>query len=596
MSTKSSGLLHFVRHLFRFAGLRAALVVVAMIAVALSEGLGLVLLIPLLALVGVGADEKGGALSRAITEFTAQLEFALTLELVVMLFIALVTVRQAMIYLSTRLVEETRISYVASLRKDLFDALGETDWQVLRGGEYAHHGQILLVDCWRVGDASLNLFRIISASFIILVNLGVAFAVAPTLAAIAVIGIGTMMIVFGGRTGAALARGGRITDANNEVYRVVDNFLDNLRVAKLSTTEPKMQKLFVNTLDDLSSELSDYFRSTVAARVALQLAAAIGLAGFVLVAANGFGVRGTELLIIIFITARLIPHFTALNQSIQHVAHNLPAFSNADSAISECRAHREKPAEDVALDLPRESIALENVTVYAPDDTDKSLLRNVDIDLRIGETVAIGGPSGAGKSTLADVISGLLRPDRGHILIDGQPLTDEQRLAWRRHVGYVPQSSILLRDSLRENLTWLMQDAPAPGALRRVLACTEIETLIAAMPDGIDTQVNQREGKLSGGERQRIALARELLRQPVLLILDEATSALDIDIERCVLENIRNDYPSLTILLVAHRPETLGLADRVVQLNDGKIIDNSGTCAGGAAHMNGSSFREQRHA
>ena len=220
MSTKSSGLLHFVRHLFRFAGLRAALVVVAMIAVALSEGLGLVLLIPLLALVGVGADEKGGALSRAITEFTAQLEFALTLELVVILFIALVTVRQAMIYLSTRLVEETRISYVASLRKDLFDALGETDWQVLRGGEYAHYGQILLVDCWRVGDASLNLFRIISASFIILVNLGVAFAVAPTLAAIVVFGIGTMMIVFGGRTGAALARGGRITDANNEVQTI----------------------------------------------------------------------------------------------------------------------------------------------------------------------------------------------------------------------------------------------------------------------------------------------------------------------------------------------------------------------------------------
>ena len=130
----------------------------------------------------------------------------------------------------------------------------------------------------------------------------------------------------------------------------------------------------------------------------------------------------------------------------------------------------------------------------------------------------------------------------------------------------------ILQDTIDHNLNWVLSQPAAEIELERALRCAEISDFVSELPDGLDTIVDRREGALSGGERQRLAIARELLRRPQLLILDEATNALDIDNESRVLDNLRRYYPSMTILVIAHRPTAIAKADRVVSMAAGKLI------------------------
>jgi ATP-binding cassette subfamily C protein len=210
--------------------------------------------------------------------------------------------------------------------------------------------------------------------------------------------------------------------------------------------------------------------------------------------------------------------------------------------------------------------------VTADDQAGKVLLDDVSLQFQAQEMVAIIGPSGAGKSTLADVLAGLLRPDSGSIVVDGRSLHDDQIPSWRLAVGYVPQSAALLHDTIARNLNWVLAK-PAPALeLERALRCAQILHLKSEFRDGLNTMVDRRDGALSGGERQRLAIARELLRQPKLLILDEATNSLDVEIESIILDNLRKYYPSMTVLLITHRSVALTKPDRVFEMAGGRIM------------------------
>src|SRR5208283_234533 len=144
------------------------------------------------------------------------------------------------------------------------------------------------------------------------------------------------------------------------------------------------------------------------------------------------------------------------------------------------------------------------------------------------ETTAILGPSGGGKSTFADLLIGLLTPDKGQILIDGKPLEGNMLHSWRRSVGYVPQESLLFHETLQDNMRWASPESSEED-IWEALELASAMDFVKAFPEGLETVVGDRGVRLSGGQRQRIALARALLRKPTLLLLDEATSNLDAE-------------------------------------------------------------------
>lgn len=200
-------------------------------------------------------------------------------------------------------------------------------------------------------------------------------------------------------------------------------------------------------------------------------------------------------------------------------------------------------------------------------------MEDVSFSLNVGKITALVGRSGAGKSTTADLLMGFLTPDSGEITIDGCPLTQENSRAWRKNIGYIPQSPLLLNDTVRENLKRFHPDATDQeliDALKKAVAWEFVQKL----PQGLDTLLGDRGVRLSGGEGQRIVLARVLLGHPRLIVLDEATSALDYESEgaiRDVLSSLRKDA---AILVIAHRLATVMIADEAVVLEQGKITES----------------------
>ena len=226
-----------------------------------------------------------------------------------------------------------------------------------------------------------------------------------------------------------------------------------------------------------------------------------------------------------------------------------------------------------AAPSPREgpaALELDRVT-FRYDDPSAPALSEVSTHLDAGSTVALVGPTGAGKSTLASLLVGLAQPSEGTIAFDGSDLRTLAPEALTRHAAIVFQSSFLFDASARENIT-LGGDFD-DGEVRAAARLAQADAFIDALPDGYETVLGERGTTLSGGQRQRIALARALVRRPRLLVLDDATSSVDPSVERAILQGLREaDLPS-TVVIVAYRQATIELADEVVFLDEGRVVD-----------------------
>jgi len=196
----------------------------------------------------------------------------------------------------------------------------------------------------------------------------------------------------------------------------------------------------------------------------------------------------------------------------------------------------------------------------------------VTLSLAAGESLGIVGPTGAGKSTLVDLVAGLLTPTEGRILADGVNLGGSPR-GWRQRIGYVPQSIFLLDDTLRRNIAMgIPEENIDDSAVQRAFQLAQLDALVASWPDGADSLLGERGVRLSGGERQRVGIARALYHDPDLLVFDEATSALDNVTEAEVVRAIESLRGRKTMLVIAHRLSTVRRCDRLLYLEEGRIV------------------------
>jgi ATP-binding cassette subfamily C protein len=274
-----------------------------------------------------------------------------------------------------------------------------------------------------------------------------------------------------------------------------------------------------------------------------------------------------QVTVLAILLSRIVKRLHKVQQDYQDMAIFESAYWSLKDTISEAEMARESglgtqvPSLKHAIRLDRVSFAY----------SEHWVLQDTSLTFPVGLFTAIVGPSGVGKTTIVDLVMALIRPQQGEVFIDNQPLAQIDLRSWRKMIGYVPQETLLLHDTVLINVTLgdpELNEEDAEYALRAAGAWE----FVMAMPQGMHSTVGERGNMLSGGQRQRIAIARALVHKPKLLILDEPTSALDPDTESAICETLGKLRGAITILAISHQPTIMKEADRAYQLQDGKAF------------------------
>lgn len=303
-----------------------------------------------------------------------------------------------------------------------------------------------------------------------------------------------------------------------------------------------------------------------------------GLLGYIMVLiVTGADVSGMVSLFAAFGIAamRLLPAASRINNQMTSMAFNEPFFFNvSDNLIEETDdAHTDISYAVVAkekLPVTRE-VTLSNITYHYPN-SDKLIFDNATVRFPIGKSIGIKGASGAGKTTIIDILLGLLKLQEGKVLADDVDIQEHYR-EWLANVGYIPQMIFLLDADIRKNIAFGVPDEEIDDEkLWYALKEAQLDAFVRTLPEGVHTGIGERGIRLSGGQRQRIGIARALYNDPEVLILDEATSALDNETEAAIMESINRLHGKKTLVIIAHRLQTIEKCDMVFVVENGKIV------------------------
>lgn len=270
----------------------------------------------------------------------------------------------------------------------------------------------------------------------------------------------------------------------------------------------------------------------------------------------------------------LLPAVNRINNQINSMAYFEPFFMGvADNLQDEISGEKvdfavfEKPVEKLPV---KDEILLEDIS-YAYPNTEKLIFDHARLRVPVGKSVGIVGTTGAGKSTVVDIMLGLLDLKGGKVLADGVDVKSNYR-GWLKNVGYIPQMSFMLDDTIRKNVAFgVREEEIQEERVWEVLREAQLDAFVKGLPEGLDTRIGERGIRLSGGQRQRISIARALYDDPEVLVLDEATSAVDNDTEAAIMESINHFQGKKTLLIIAHRLQTIEKCDIVYRVEDGKV-------------------------
>jgi ATP-binding cassette subfamily C protein len=534
----------------------------------LTEGVSLLVFVPALQLL-----QDAGAQHGAVARVLGASGVPYRLGPVLLLCVALVGVRALLVYGKNRCAARLHFGFADRLRLRLYRGLGEAQWAVAGALRGADIEDMLTNGVSRVQSGVWSLLLLAQAVVLFGVYLSLSALASPTLTALVGSAGLALMLALRGQRRQAATLGARLNGDRQASFREMSALVSGLKVAKSFGRESAHAQRFANTVDATRGGYVRYADLSARSGLLFQVAAGALLGGAVYVGARQLALDLPTLLLLVFCVARLAPYLSQLQMHAQDLLFALPAWQQACTLEATLAAAREQPVSGDERFTLRRALDVEQLSVTYPG-ADRPALDGVTLSLPAGRCTALTGPSGAGKSTLADVLLGLIPADSGTLRIDGQTLRPALMQAWRRRVGYVQQETFLLPDSVRENLR-LGDPQADDAALWQALDLAAAADFVRALPHGLDTPVGERGSRLSGGERQRLALARALLRQPLLLILDEVTASLDAVNQARIGEALDGLRGRVTILLITHRQALTRHADHTLVLEAGRLREYS---------------------
>lgn len=530
------------------------------------EGMGLMLLVPLLGVV-TGSPP---AYARWLGAHGA----ALSLPQWLMLFVALIGLRAALVRQRDIALFRLRIDFIDGLRNQLQVALARAQWRFLVHLDHAGALSAMLADLAAVNSGTYVLAQAASSLAVGAAGFAVAAMLAPGLAWALLALAALAAFLLRAQLARAAALGAQAVAAQRNLVGAFTGFLSGLKQIKAGAMEQAHAARFAADNAELGRRQLAFFAAQANARALFELAAVIVLAACVHLAYSWARMPGPELLLVTLVLARLLLLCKALQGNARLLWHMLPAFGGVRRLTRRAgRAAEAGAAVGGAALVLRESLVFSGAGFrYGAD---AWALRGVDLALPARGLVGLVGLSGSGKSTLADLACGLLAPTEGRVLLDGAPLEGERAARWRGSVGYVAQEPFLFADTVRANLRWFHPEANE-ARMWAALESAAAADFVRALPRGLDTHLGERGSRLSGGERQRLALARALLGEPVLLVLDEFSSQIDAASEALAQQALAQLRGRMLVLMIAHRLPSVRKADCIHVLAHG-CIAQSGT-------------------
>ena len=568
--------LRLLVHVIRW---KIPLVLLLMLGLSSVEGIGVLMLVPLLAWVGVlETAESSNPILSSVAKGFETLGIAPTLTNILLIYIVVVSVHELLIHMQKLLIAGIQQEFTFYLRNQMFETLSYTQWSVFLKTRSSDLTQLLTLELQNIGFGTGQIFYLATTAMLTVVYWVLAWQVSPTLTLVTIASGGLLFFGLRRHIRAAAQKGKAVTENMKSIFAFITEQLNGMKLAKSYGAETHHIERFAQITEEYKYLTLGFQRDQSSLRLGMTLGMVLLLSGFVYLAVEVLHLAPASLLLLCFLLARLLPKILSIQRNSQQVAHVLPAFRAAMTMQEHLSSSQEESIKGSTTISEftghlEQGIVLNQVDFAYGGSGSPKVLQGFDLSISPCQTTAIVGASGAGKSTVADLLMGLIFPTSGAVEIGGVPLTSKNASSWRQHLGYVPQEAFLFHESIRQNLLWVQPKA-TEEELWQTLDYAAAAQFIRQLPQGLDTVVGDRGVRLSGGERQRVALARAILRRPALLLLDEATSALDTENEQQIQNALEQLHGQMTIVMIAHRLSTIRQADQIVVMDQGRVVES----------------------
>lgn len=557
--------MQLIKAFFQRYPLQCLIVWVSLVVASVAEGLSLSTLLPILT---IATDNSSGLVSHDTSDFLSQsldwLSINPTIGTMMGIVVAGLVFKAGLTLLAYRQVGYTVAAIATDGRLNFLRALSSSRWEYFlsqRTGKLSNTISTEATNSAEAFQSMANLAALTSQSAVFLL---VALLINWKIAVLAMgVGAGIFGLL---KIMVSISReaGGRQKNSFQQLMALLTDSLASLKPLKSMAREGQIDRMLERQTQDLNNAL----RIRVLAQESLKalqelligVVLIVGVAASLLV----WDLQLSEIMVLTIVLARMLTRLSKVQQEYQKLASREAFYWAMNEQIEEARAARESAFGERQPSL-NEGVRIEDVQFGYEG---RNVLHDVNIEIPAGEFTTLIGFSGAGKTTLVDLIIGLLRADAGRVLIDGVPIDEIDIRAWRAMIGYVPQDTVLLHDTIYNNVVVGDADLSEEAAIA-ALEKAGAWDFVSQMRDGIHSNVGEHGGRLSGGQRQRIVIARALVHKPRLLILDEATSALDPETEAAVSATLRALGDEYTVLAVSHRSALTERSDHVYRLEQG---------------------------
>ena len=531
----------------------------------LTTGFSFLLLIPLLDLLSVtGESDALTGFAGYFNDLYSRLGLSPGLESILLAFFLLLSFTALVNYLKQLLDTRYQQSLIFSLRERLFRKIILSDWENLSRRGNNTHLQVITREIPEMANYYYYFMQLLTGVLTALVFISYALLLSVKFTLVVVLSGALIFLVLAGVLRKAVIIGEESATAYTGLLKSISDFWLTAKIAKVHRSE----KFYSDKFNSVNRRLRQLEIRMVKNHALPQFVYRIsGIAVLCIAVFAGYSLGNIPLasfVVLVMLFARIFPIFISASKDIHMIAANIPSVKRVlelDSALGE----RDFPVREEIVKLEmKKGIRLENIGFSYEGGVD--VLKEINHNISANSITGILGASGRGKTTLVDIISGLMQPGSGRVLIDDLPLEGRLLASWRAGIGYLPQSPFFIDGSLRENLVWDSRHKPGDEEILKTIELVKASHLIKRYSTGLDTVIENYMHSFSGGEYQRLALARVLLRKPGVLLLDEATSQIDDESEKSIMELLQELKKEVTIIFITHREYLMPWFDGVVRL------------------------------